>query len=416
MGVRLIHSGRSRERKIVTITAGSVAAPAGGARRGAPGRAVRYGLAAVTARRARIPIVDLSAEWAEVGPDVEAAVLGVLRSGRYVRGPATERFEADLARLVRTRFAIGVGSGTEALALALRACGVGPGDEVVTTPFTFFATVEAILLAGARPVFADLEPGGFHVDARAVERALGPKTRAIVPVHLFGRCADVARLRTLADACGAALVEDAAQAIGAARGGRPAGAWGDAGSFSFYPSKILGAAGDAGCVTTSRTDVAERVRLLGTHGLVDGRHTLAGTTSRLDSIQAAVLTAKLPYLKAWTDRRASVAERYRRALGDLAHLHLPASEPDETPVWTHFALRSPRAPGIRRALDAADVEWRHYYPRPVYREPALAPLAAPACPEAERACEEVVVLPVHPSLAPDSIDRICGAVREALGA
>ncbi|HKE12229.1 MAG TPA: aminotransferase class I/II-fold pyridoxal phosphate-dependent enzyme, partial [Myxococcota bacterium] len=188
----------------------------------------------------RIPILDLAAEWEEVGPAVEAAALRVLRSGKYVLGPETAAFEQEMADLVGTQECVGVGSGTEALWLSLLALGIGPGDEVLTTPFTYFATIEAILLVGAKPVFVDIEPKGFLLDPARVAEAVGPRTRALLPVHLFGRCADMAGLRAIADARGLPIVEDAAQAIGAARGGRRAGASGALGCFSFYPSKNLG--------------------------------------------------------------------------------------------------------------------------------------------------------------------------------
>jgi len=365
----------------------------------------------------RIPLVDLRAEYAEVGEEVEAAVLRTLRSGQYVLGPETRAFEAELAELAGTRFAVGVGSGTEALILALRALGVGPGDEVVTTPFTFFATAGAILWLGARPVFADLEPAGLHLDPDRLEAALGPRTRAILPVHLFGRCADMPRIAALAAARGIPVLEDAAQAIGAARGGRPAGSWGRAGCFSFYPSKNLGAAGDGGCVTTDDEELALRLRRLRSHGEERPDHYgLAGTTSRLDSLQAALLRAKLPHLKGWAAARARNAAVYAEALAGLEGVLLPRRVAGDEPVWNQYVLRL-REPGpVRRALEAAGIEWRCYYPTPVYRQPALgsARLPAGSCPEAERACAEATAIPVRPSLDPEEVREIAGVIRAAL--
>lgn len=364
----------------------------------------------------RIPILDLAAEYEEVGAAIEEAVLRVLRSGRYILGPETEGFEAELASLVGVRHAVGVGSGTEALQLALLALGAGPGDEVVTTPLTFFATVEAIALTGARPVFVDVEPGGFNLDATRLSAALSERTRAVMPVHLFGRCADMPAIRAITDRAGVPVVEDAAQAIGASRAGRSAGAWGAAGCFSFYPSKSLSAAGDGGAITTDDAELATRLRALRFHGQGKQGHVMMGTTSRLDAIQAAVLRAKLPYLERWLDLRRAHVERYRSLLADCADVRVPESGPDETPAWSQLVLRSPRAPVIRRALDEAGVEWRHYYPRPVYREEAFGANALPegTCPEAERACAESISIPIYPRIPQESIERVCDVIQSAV--
>jgi len=364
-------------------------------------------------------MVDLAAEYAEVGAAVEDATLRVLRSRRYLLGPETTAFEAEMARLVGVCEAVAVGSGTQSLILALRACGIGAGDEVLTSPFSFFATAEAILLVGAVPVFADIEPGGFNLDPEALDALVTPRTRAVVPVHLFGRCAEMSRIAAFADARRIAVIEDAAQALGAARDGRPAGAWGRAAGFSFYPSKNLGAVGDAGCITTDDPELAARLRRLRNHGQdPGGPHLIAGTTARIDEIQAAVLRAKLPHLKRWNDRRTRNAACYRRLLADCPDVVLPEAGPEETPVWSQVTLCSPRAAEVRSALADAAIECRHYYARPVYREPAFAramPLAPePRCPRAERACEEVVSVPVHAGLSLAAIEQVCEVVRTAL--
>jgi len=363
---------------------------------------------------ARIPILDLAAEWAEVGADVEAAVLRVLRSGQYVLGPETAAFEAELAALVGTRFCVGVGSGTEALILTLRAFDVGPGDEVVTTGFTYFATVEAILWCGARPVFVDIERDSFNLDPQRLEAAITPRTRAILPVHLFGRCADMRPIRELAEARGIPLVEDAAQAIGAARDGRAAGAWGNAGCFSFYPSKNLGAAGDGGCVTTDDEALADRLRLLRAHGCRErDHHRELGTTSRLDSLQAAVLRAKLPRLAAWTAARMRHARRYQALLADVPGVALPSAGPAETAVWNQYTIRCQDPAPVCAALEAEGVEWRHYYPLPAYRQEVLGDAMRPSgtCPEVEGACAQVVSLPIYPALRDAEIERVARVVR-----
>lgn len=364
----------------------------------------------------RIPMVDLAADWAEAGPAVEAGLRRVLASGEFVLGPETAAFERELATRVGTRFAVGVGSGSEALTLALRALGVGHGDEVATSAFTHFATIEAILQVGALPRFVDVEPGGFGMDPASLEQALSPRTRAVLPVHLFGRCADVERLRATADAAGLPLVEDAAQAFGAARGGRRAGAWGRLGCFSFYPSKTLGALGDAGCISTDDPELAQRLRLLRSHGVgSDQRHAIVGTTSRLDSLQAAALRAKLPFLKGWIEGRIRNARIYREELGACAGVRLPAEAPGEEIVWSQYTLRCADAPRVRRALGSAGIEWRHYYPRPAAAEPALAELRPRpgSLPEAERRCEEVVSVPIRSSLAPETIREIATVIRTA---
>lgn len=365
----------------------------------------------------RIPITDLNAEYDLAGPAIEEAVLGVLRSGEYVLGPETRRFEAEMAELVGTRFVVGVGSGTEALALALRAVGVAAGDEVVTTPFTFFATVGAILQLGAKPVFADIEADGFNLDPASIEAVISPRTRAILPVHLFGRCADMKRITAIARAHSIPVIEDAAQAIGAARDGRRAGAWGRVGCFSFYPSKNLGAVGDAGCVTTDDAEVAERLQLLRTHGSSDSeRYGLIGTNSRLDAIQAAALRAKLPYLKDWTERRIRNAVIFFEELRGCDDLVLPVVSRGEEPVWSQYTLRCSRMSPLRAALRDHGIEFRHYYETPVYRQPALGSAGLPvgSRPEAERACAEAVSVPVRWSCDADEIREIAAVIRGAL--
>ncbi len=364
---------------------------------------------------ARIACVDLAGEYREIGAELEEAAIRVLRSGRYVLGPECEAFEAELAAHVGARFAVGAASGTDALVLALRAAGVGPGSEVVTSPFTFFATVEAILLVGARPVFADVESGGFNLDPEKAAQALTPRTAAVMPVHLYGRCADVASLRSAVGAL--PVIEDAAQAIGATRGGAAAGSMGTVAAFSFYPSKNLSAAGDGGAVTCSDPEVAERVRLLTNHGSRErDRHLMIGTTSRLDALQAALLRVKLGHLEAWAEARRRAAAGYAERLAGLEGIRLPSHGPDEVHVWHQYALRC--APGALRsavckALDEEGAEWRHFYPYPAYRQEALGVDRLPpgACPEAERACDEVVCLPIHPRLGEDELDRVAAAVR-----
>jgi dTDP-4-amino-4,6-dideoxygalactose transaminase len=368
--------------------------------------------------RFRVPLVDLAADWSEVGAAVEAAVQRVLRSGQFVLGPEVDAFEAEMATLAGTRFAVGVGSGTDALWLALRALGVGPGDEVVTSAFTYFATVEAILLCGARPVFVDIEEGGFNLDPLGVEAAIGPRCAAIVPVHLFGRCADMRAIAGSADARGLPVIEDVAQAIGASREGRRAGAWGRAAGFSFYPSKNLGGVGDGGCITTDDASLASRLRALRSHGSdAPGIHRWVGATSRLDAIQAAALRAKLPYLEGWCRGRARNAAIYARELEGCPDVVLPAVGPGETAVWSSYTIRCRRADAVRAALEAEGIEWRHYYPMLASEQPALgdARVGPGRLPRAERARGEVISVPVRGSCAPETIREIAAVIRQAAG-
>ena len=366
----------------------------------------------------RVPQFDMAAELAPVRAELEAAVARVIASGRFIGGPEVEAFERELAAAVGARRAIGVSSGTDALIASLLALEVGPGAEVVTTPLSFFATAEAILWTGATPVYVDVERGGFHLDPAGLEAARSPRTRAIVPVHLFGRCADVARIRAFADRFGIAVVEDAAQAIGASRGGRRAGAGGRAGCLSFYPSKALAAAGDGGAICCDDDALAEALRSLRHHGAGVGGHVRIGTTSRLDSLQAALLRVKLPHLPRWLAARAAVVASYRARLAASADVWIPKPSADEEPAWSQLVIRSEKSDAIRRALDEAGIESRHHYPRPLYREPAFGAGRLPlgTCPEAERACAESISLPLYPRLAPESIDRICDVVLAAVGA
>ncbi len=367
----------------------------------------------------RIPMVDLESEYADVGDALEESVLRVLRSHRFVLGPECEALERELADRVGAGFAVTVASGSDALTLSLQAVGIGVGHEVVIPAFSHFATAEAVIRTGARPVFADIEPDSFNLDPVSLSGVLTDRTRAVMPVHLFGRCADMAAIRAVVSERNLPIVEDAAQAIGAARDGRAAGAWGEAGCFSFYPSKNLGAAGDGGCITTSDPALAERLRLLRSHGTSrDGSHVLLGTTSRLDAIQAAVLRSKLPYLKGWTEARVRNARVYAEELADCPGVEVPQSPQGETVAWNQFTLRCRQPTPIRAALEEAGIESRHYYPRPVCCEPGLGGLRRDAAdfPNAARACAEAVSIPVRGSCSVETIREIAGVVRRAASA
>ena len=367
----------------------------------------------------RIPIVDLAAEYLEVGAAVEAAVLRVLRSQQFILGPETAAFESELAARIGVEFAVGVSSGTEALALALRAVGVGPGDEVVTSAFTYFASVEAILLAGARPVFADIEANGFGVDPARVEAALGPRTRAILPIHLFGRCADLPRLQALADARGIALVEDAAQAIGASPG-RPA-------RGRLGPRRLLQ-------LLPLEEPRRRRGRRLRHDRRPGGRRTRPALpqprqlarwharSARHDGptrCAAGRRVAREASVPGWLDaiarpQRADLLRGPRRLRGDRDP-RLPSRT--RLPVWNQYTIRCRDAGSVRAALEAEGIEWRHYYPMPAASQPALgaARCAPGSFPEAERACAEVISIPVRPSCSPATIEQIADVIRAPKG-
>ena len=285
----------------------------------------------------QVPPFSLSQQISDLGTDLEEAVLQVLRSGQYIGGAQIKAFEQAFAASVGTSHAVGCNSGTDALILALRALKIGPGDEVITCSFSFFATAEAISAVGATPVFVDVDPSTYLIDFDQIEAAITPATKALMPVHLFGRPVDMTRLMAIARSHGLRVVEDCAQATGARWNGQPVGSFGDVGCFSFFPTKNLGAAGDGGAMTTSDADLAQTMRELAVHGMPQRYlHTALGYNSRLDAIQAAVLNVKLPRLSGWVERRAAIAARYREQLGDLPGLTLPQAV--EGHSWNQFVV------------------------------------------------------------------------------
>lgn len=361
-----------------------------------------------------VPFFDLSRQHAAMGKDLTDPVSALLLSGSCMLGPAVDGLEAALALRCETAHAIGVSSGTDALLATLLALGVGHGDEVVTTPFTFVATAQAIVRTGARPVFADIDGSTLNLDPTAAEAACGPHTKAIVPVHLFGRLADVESLENVAKSRGLALVEDAAQAFGAHRSGRPAGSWGTAGCHSFYPTKVLGAAGDAGAVTTSDAEFVERLRQLRVHGVTtDGIHTKIGGNFRLDAVQACVLSAKLALLDGFLSARREHATAYLQAFAGTEFV-LPSEDPYGQRIWSQFCLRHPRREALRAHLAARGIGTGVYYPVPLHLEPCFSSLGHKAgdFPKAERAAREILALPIFPELRTDERDRVVDAVLE----
>lgn len=361
-----------------------------------------------------IPLVDLQAQHERIRGEVEAAALRVLRSGRYASGPEVEAFEREFARHCGTTEAVGVNSGTSALFLALASAGIGAGDEVLTVPFTFVATVEAIRQTGADVRFVDVDPGSLTMDAAALESAVTRRTRAVVPVHLYGQPAAMDPILEVARRHRMLVVEDAAQAHGARYKGRPSGSLGDAGCFSFYPTKNLSAAGEGGIIVTNdpgQAGAARRLRNWGTAAA--GGRTLAGGNYRMDEMQAAVLRVKLRHLAAWTDARRALARRYD-ALLDAA-VTTPAAVAGAEHAYNVYAIRSPRRDAIRETLRAAGVECAVHYAAPVHLQAPYAGLGyhAGAFPCAEQAAREVLSLPIYPELTEARQQAVVDAVRRA---
>jgi dTDP-3-amino-3,4,6-trideoxy-alpha-D-glucose transaminase len=363
-----------------------------------------------------VPYLDLARSLGEVQVDVDTAVVRVLRSGRYIGGPEVARFEQAFAAYCGVAHAVGVGNGLDALTLALKARSIGRGDSVIVPVNSFIATALAVSRLGAHPIFVDVEEDTANIDPRATAAAIRADTRALVPVHLYGHPAEIDSLRMLADRHGLFLLEDAAQAHGARYRGRPCGALGDAAAFSFYPTKNLGAVGDAGAVVSNDEALLRKVRTLANYGAErKDRHTVQGLNSRLDPVQAAVLAVKLRHLDNWNDRRRTLAERYRAGLSGLDGLVLPTVRSSVLPAWHVFAIRvaGGRRDALRHHLEASGVGSSIHYPRPIHLQPAYRGCghAAGAFPVAERLADETLSLPLDPSHRDAEIDAVIHAVR-----
>ncbi|HEV8112796.1 MAG TPA: DegT/DnrJ/EryC1/StrS family aminotransferase [Planctomycetota bacterium] len=363
--------------------------------------------------------VDLAAERAEIGAAVEEAVLRVLRSGQFVLGPEVERFERAFAKLCGAEEGVGVSNGTDALIIALKAIGVKPGDHVVTSPFTFFASAGSIAWMGARPVLADVDPETAILDPVRAEAAVDAQTTCILPVHLYGQMADMKAFRAIADKKKLLMLEDAAQSHGAVRDGEACSALSDAAAFSFYPTKNLGAAGEGGMIVSRRNDVVQRARRLRDHGSPKKyEHAEIGTNTRLQGIQGAVLNAKLPRLAAWNERRREIARRYDAAFaGSKAVLPLRAA-PGSVPVYHQYTVRIRGEVGrdaVLEALKAVGIGAAVHYATPVHFQVAARAWGyGPGdFPVAERLAKEVLCLPVHPFLSDADVDRVAEATRGA---
>jgi dTDP-4-amino-4,6-dideoxygalactose transaminase len=345
-----------------------------------------------------VPFVDLRRQYRAIKSELDAAIAEVLESGRFILGPNVAALEAEMATYCGTAHAVGVGSGTDALRLALQALEIGPGHEVITTPFTFVATAETIAQVGALAVFADIDPLTLTLDPTAVARQITPRTRAIVVVHLYGHPADMTPLMELARAHRLRVIEDAAQAIAAEAGGRRVGSLGHVGCFSFFPTKNLGAYGDGGMVTTDDQALAGRVRMLRQHGSREKYvHELDGWCSRLDELQAAVLRVKLRHLADWTARRRALAQRYRDLLSPLP-VRTPAERTGDRAVYHLFTIRSAQRDALRKHLSGRGIDTAVHYPTPLHLQPVFRHQLRGGFPESERASQEVLSLPLFPEM------------------
>ncbi|MBZ5540278.1 MAG: DegT/DnrJ/EryC1/StrS family aminotransferase [Acidobacteriia bacterium] len=364
-----------------------------------------------------IPQIDLHAQYAAIGEEVRAAIDGVLTAQQFVLGSHGEALGAEIARLCNAAHGVGVGSGTDALILALRACGVGPGDEVLLPPFTFVATGSAVSALGARPAFADIDPATFNIDPRELEKRLTPRTRAIVVVHLYGLPADMDPILAFARARNLPVVEDNAQAIGASYQGRPTGSLGDAAGISFYPTKNLGACGDAGMVVTNSAQLAEHVRILRNHGQT-GKYVSRepGWNSRLDELQAAILRVKLKHLPAWQRARQQHAAEYSALLEKIPGVVTPKIPAGYDHVFHQYTIRVANRDRVQQFLAQRKIGSSVYYPIPLHLQPLYASAGHKPgdFPHTERACQEVLSLPMYPELRPEQIRRVADALAEAL--
>lgn len=365
----------------------------------------------------RVPILDLRAQYAEVGAALEEAALRVLRSTRYIMGPDVEAFEREAAAYLGARHVVGVASGTDALVVALMALGVGAGDEVIVPPLTFIATAEAVRTAGATPVFADIEADTLTISPHAVERAATARTRAVIAVHLYGNPCRMDALSAVCDRIGAALVEDAAQAIGASHRGRRCGTLGRAAAFSCFPSKNLGACGDAGFLSTDDDEVAARARMIRVHGSSSKyRHEIRGLNARLDTLQAALLRAKLPYLDRWVEARRRVAARYREAFADLP-LDLQRETDGGVHAYHLFTIRADDREALARHLADRGIETAKHYPIPLHRQPLFEGMGAGpgSFPASEEAAARVLSIPLYPEITDEQIGEVIAGVRSFFG-
>jgi dTDP-4-amino-4,6-dideoxygalactose transaminase len=360
-----------------------------------------------------VPFVDLKAQYATIKNEVDAAIARVVENTSFIMGAQVAAFEKAFAEYLDARFCIGVNSGTAALQLALMACGIGPGDEVIIPSFTFFATAEAVSVLGAKPIFVDIDPVSYAITASAIEKAITPRTRALMPVHLYGQSADLDPIFEIAKRHNLRVIEDAAQAHGAEYKGKRVGALGDAGCFSFYPSKNLGAYGEAGAIVTNDEALAEKLRLLRDHGSTSKyAHAIVGYNFRMEEIQAAVLNVKLPHLDDWNNQRREHASIYHSLLKDSG-VSLPREMDYARHIYHVYAIETENRDELQKHLISAGIQTGVHYPIPIHLQPAYASLGyrAGALPVTERLSERVLSLPMFPELHHDQQSRIAALIQ-----
>ena len=361
-----------------------------------------------------VPLLDLKAQYADIKQEMDAAIQRVLDSTRFIGGPEVSGLEEEIARYSQCAHAIGCASGTDALMLALRALGVGPGDDVVTSAYSFFASAGVVVNAGATPVFVDIDPSTYNLDAHRLEAAITPSTKAVIAVHLYGQCCDLTAVKAVCAKKKVWLIEDAAQAIGAEWEGQRAGSAGDLGCFSFFPSKNLGAAGDGGMVVAQDAALAERVRLLREHGAKPKyHHSLVGTNSRLDAIQAAILRVKLKHLDRWSEKRARNASLYDRLL-EGSRVGRPYRDARARHIYNQYVIRVPKRDAVREQMNARGIGTEVYYPVPLHLQRCFATLGHQEgdLPHSEAAARETMALPIYPELTEEQIRYVATTVRD----
>jgi dTDP-4-amino-4,6-dideoxygalactose transaminase len=361
-----------------------------------------------------IPLADLKAQYLSIKKEIDDAIRQTVENTQFILGPEVKALEKEIAAYMGVKHAIGVASGTDALLISLLACGIGPGDEVITTPFTFIATAETVSRCGAVPVFVDVDPETYNIDTKKIEKKITNKTKAILPVHLYGQAAEMDEILRLARKYNLKVIEDCAQSCGAGYHGKKAGSLGDAGCLSFFPGKVLGAYGDGGMIITSDAKIAEKAEIYRNHGGKDKYFVVVhGFNSRLDSLQAAILRVKLNYLDEWTAKRRQKAGLYYKLLNGTKGIHVPGVVPENYHVFNYYTIRATERDKLQKHLNSQGIATAIYYPMPLHLQEVYKPLGHKAgdFPVSEHAAKEVLSLPMYPELEDEHIEYIAGQIK-----